>query len=126
VRILVSKESGTVLKRIIIESPYAGMIERNVRYARACMRDSLGRGEAPIASHLIYTQEGILDDQILSERENGIRAGFAWWDVAELIAFYTDLGWSDGMLAALDRVTQENRAHEIRSIHGGKTWPIGQ
>ena len=113
------------MKRVMIESPYAGYVDRNVRYARACMRDCLERGESPIASHLIYTQEGILNDQILAERELGIKAGFAWWEVAELIAFYTDLGWSSGMLEALDRVTQENRAHEVRSIHGGKSWPIG-
>ena len=45
--------------RVILESPYAGDIERNVKYARMAVRDSLSRGEAPIASHLLYTQEGI-------------------------------------------------------------------
>ena len=66
------------MKRVILESPYAGDVERNVAYARACLRDSLLRGEAPIASHLLYTQPGVLDDQIPEERQMGIDAGLAW------------------------------------------------
>ena len=50
------------MRLVIVESPYAGDIETNVKYARRCVKDSLMRGEAPIASHLLYTQEGILDD----------------------------------------------------------------
>ena len=57
------------MRLVIIESPYAGDIEKNVEYARACVRDSLSRGEAPIASHLLYTQPGILKDEIPSERQ---------------------------------------------------------
>lgn len=71
------------MKRVILESPYAGDVERNVKYARACVRDSLGRNEAPIASHLLYTQEGILKDDIPEERQWGIDAGLAWKSVAE-------------------------------------------
>ena len=33
--------------RIILESPYAGKVDRNKMYARLCMRDCLMRGEAP-------------------------------------------------------------------------------
>lgn len=84
----------------IIESPYAGDIERNVRYARACLADSLKHGEAPIASHLLYTQPGVLDDAIADQRALGIAAGLAWARVAERHVFYTDLGWSHGMKAA--------------------------
>ena len=29
------------MKRIILESPYAGNIEKNVQYARECIKDSL-------------------------------------------------------------------------------------
>ena len=72
---------------VIIESPYAGDIERNTAYARRAMRDSLNRGENPIASHLIYTQPGILDENKPEERKRGIDAGFAWWNVADLIVF---------------------------------------
>ncbi len=59
------------MRRVIIESPYAGDVETNVRYARACVRDSLLHGEAPIASHLLYTQEGVLRDEVPEERRWG-------------------------------------------------------
>lgn len=88
------------MRRVIIESPYAGDVERNLRYAKAAMRDCLQRGEAPLASHLLYTQSGILDDMIHEEREQGISAGLAWRHVAEAGVFYVDLGWSNGMKSA--------------------------
>ncbi len=83
---------------VIIESPYAGNIECNVAYARACMVDSLERGETPFASHLIYTQPGILDDGIPDERMRGIEGGYEWGKHADLIAYYVDFGVSPGML----------------------------
>ena len=43
------------MKKVIVESPYAGDIDKNVRYVRACMRDCLLKGESPYASHALYT-----------------------------------------------------------------------
>lgn len=88
------------MKLVIIESPYAGDVEANVAYARDCMKDSILRGEAPIASHLLYTQPGVLDDEIPRERALGIDAGLAWRKVADLAVFYVDRGWSGGMESA--------------------------
>ena len=85
------------MKLVIVESPYAGDVEKNVEYARRCVRDSLLRGEAPIASHLLYTQPGILDDDIPAERQHGIDAGLAWRAVAQASVVYVDLGVSRGM-----------------------------
>lgn len=104
------------MKRVIIESPYAGNIEHNVAYARACMAHSIHKGEAPIASHLIYTQPGILRDEVPEERKRGIEAGFAWRAVAELSAFYTDRGWSSGMLAALHTALRIEHPISIRAL----------
>ena len=104
------------MRRVIIESPYAGEIEANVEYARAAMRDSLNRGEAPIASHLLYTQPGVLRDEIEEERQWGINAGLAWRDAADLIAFYTDRGWSRGMQFARSVYDDEGTPYEIRHI----------
>lgn len=86
------------MQRVIIESPLSGDFHRNVRYARLCCLDSLCRGESPYASHLIYTQ--MLDDRIPGHRKMGMEAGFCWAEVADLRAFYTDLGISDGMVEA--------------------------
>ena len=52
------------MKKVIIESPFAGDTETNIKYARECLRDSIFRGEAPLASHVLYTQDGVLDDTI--------------------------------------------------------------
>lgn len=82
---------------VILESPYAGDVEANLEYARACVRDSLSRGEAPIASHLLYTQPGILNDDVPAERQWGIDAGLAWGKAAEASVVYVDRGISKGM-----------------------------
>jgi hypothetical protein len=106
------------MRLVIIESPYAGDIEANVEYARAAMRDSLNRGEAPIASHLLYTQPGILIDEVPEERQWGIDAGLAWRKVAELAAFYVDRNWSGGMLAARKLYREEGFPYEVRLLDG--------
>jgi hypothetical protein len=85
------------MRLVIVESPYAGEVEANIHYARRCVRDSLLRGEAPIASHLLYTQPGILNDDIPTERQHGIDAGLAWRQVAQASVVYTDRGISKGM-----------------------------
>lgn len=104
------------MRRVIIESPYAGDIERNTAYARRSVADSLARGEAPIASHLLYTQPGILDDTIPGERAKGIEAGLAWGAAAEATVAYIDYGFTDGMHLGLNRAQAEGRTIEFRHI----------
>jgi hypothetical protein len=102
--------------RVILESPYTGDIERNIEYARLCVKDSLLRGESPICSHLLYTQEGILDDDIPEERKLGIDAGLAWKGVAEKHIFYTDHGMSAGMEYGLAYAIKNGIHTEQRKI----------
>lgn len=111
------------MRRVIIESPYAGDVERNLRYLRACIRDSLMRGEAPFASHGLYTQPGVLDDHDPEQRRMGIEAGFAWWRGTEAVVFYEDLGWSPGMTAAFDLAALQLEDVEVRRIGG--EWSHG-
>lgn len=89
------------MRLVIVESPYGSpdpaIIERNVRYARACVADCIRRGEAPIASHLLLTQPGILRDEVPGERSRGIAAGHAWIGAADAMVIYLDLGVSAGM-----------------------------
>ena len=82
------------MKLVVIESPFAGDRALNDRYLRACLLDSLNRGEAPFASHAIYPQ--ILDDMKPEERRKGMEAGFVWGAKADLVAVYGDLGRSSG------------------------------
>jgi hypothetical protein len=84
---------------VIIESPFAGARNENILYARRAMLDSLRRGEAPFASHLLYPQ--VLDDDTPADRELGILAGFNFYSVAALCAVYADMGVSPGMLRGI-------------------------
>lgn len=102
------------MRRVIIESLFAGDTQRNVEYARACMLDCLKRDEAPFASHLLYTQ--VLDDTKLDERVLGIHAGFAWGERADATVVYTDLGISSGMEQGIKHAGAWGRPVEYRSI----------
>lgn len=99
---------------VIIESPYAGEVTRNVSYAKAALRNSLLRGEAPFASHLLYTQ--VLDDDVPDERTKGIDCGYAWMCAADCVAFYVDYGWSAGMIRALKVTRILGKRFEIRHM----------
>lgn len=109
------------MRRVILESPYAGEIDRNVAYARECVRDCVMRGDAPIASHLLFTQPGILLDHVPEERRLGIEAGLAWIAVAEAMVVYHDHGISPGMHDAMDRAHAANVRVELRSL--GRATP---
>lgn len=102
------------MRIVILESPYAGDVERNVRYARRCMMDSLNRGEAPMVSHLLYTQ--VLDDTVPSEREQGIAAGLAWRQVAQASVVYEDHGISKGMQHGIIAAQKAGIPVEFRTI----------
>lgn len=105
------------MKLVLLESPYAGRVELNLHYARACLHDCLMRGEAAIASHLLYTQAGVLDDTIPEERKLGIAAGLAWRKVAESAVFYIDHNWSYGMIQARALFNDEKFPYEIRRLY---------
>lgn len=91
------------MRRVIIESPFAPGTDTEIAYLRACLRDSLQRGEAPLASHGLYTLPGVLCDEIPEERRTGMAAGFVWHEVADLMAVYLDLGMSPGMREGIRR-----------------------
>lgn len=103
--------------KVYIESPYAGDIQRNENYAKECVIDSLLRGEAPFASHLFYTQKGILNDEVSYERDMGILAGQAWAREADIIAIYVDNGISNGMRFGIEQAVLAKQKIEYRRIY---------
>lgn len=120
------------MKLVILESPYRGsgpwplsLIRRwaNVRYARAALRDCLLRGESPIASHLLLTQPGVLDDADPEERRMGIEAGLAWGELADATVVYVDRGISEGMRLGIAAATRDYRPVENRSLIRTETAP---
>lgn len=116
------------MRLVVIESPFRGIghswlhrrVDRyeNVRYARACLRDSLMRGEAPFASHLLYPQ--VLNDDKFPERTRGLLAAMSWVMTCHLLAVYGDRGLSHGMNVAIDRATRTGVPIEYRNL--GDKW----
>lgn len=119
------------MRRVVIESPYAGVGEtyaeryndgaRKLEYLRAAMHDCLIRGDAPFASHGLYTQPGVLDDTDPKERALGIHAGFVWRDVAAATVVYADLGITSGMQLGIDDAKTKGRPIEFRFLGGSWT-----
>lgn len=80
------------------------------------MKDCFEKNEAPFVSHLLYTQEGVLDDNVAEERGIGMEAGFLWGDKSEKTVVYTDLGISSGMRDGILRAVKVGRKIEYRSL----------
>jgi len=109
------------MRLVVVESPYAGDVERNLSYLRACLADCLRRNEAPIASHALYTQPGVLDDTKPEERKKGMMAGWAWHSVADAIVVYSDLGITPGMMDGVKNASELPGKLEIeRRVLGGE------
>lgn len=118
------------MRLVILESPFKptgrGGLNRtvelmeNTAYVRAAMRDCLKCGEAPFASHALYTLDGVLDDNIPEERKLGMRAGFAWGERAEATVVYVDLGVTEGMELGIARAEKAGRPVERRTLRGWK------
>ena len=104
--------------RVVIESPYGSedptIVQRNIEYLRRCILDSLGREEAPFASHGLYPQ--VLNDQDPFERELGIKAGFVWGSVANFVAVYKDYEVSKGMMRGIMHAHRHKIPIENRRI----------
>lgn len=104
------------MRCVLLESPFAGDIQANIAYARACVRDCLLRGESPIASHLLLTQDGVLDDSHPAERAHGINAGHAWMHRADAVVVYTDRGISNGMRVGIKLACFYGKVVEYRVL----------
>jgi hypothetical protein len=102
----------------IIESPLAATTDEsllnNILYARQCIYDSLKRGEAPFASHLLYTQ--VLDDAKPEHRSLGMLAGWYWMKKADQVVVYTDRGISSGMREGIKQAEELSLPIRFRSI----------
>ena len=102
------------MRLVAIESPYAGDVRRNRAYLKACILDCLVRGEAPYASHEMFTRA--LNDLEPTERTLGINAGLAWGAKADLRVVYTDLGISSGMNLGIVCADANGQPVEFRSL----------
>lgn len=104
----------------VMESPFASACKQemaiNIDYARKACGDMIRRGEIPFASHIKYTQEGILDDDVPGERTLGIAAGLAEGALAKKTVVYVDRGISGGMIIGIKNALKAGREVEFRSL----------
>ena len=107
---------------VIIESPYAGDVEANVRYAEAAMLDSLERGESPFLSHLLYPR--VLDDADPRQRARGLEAASRFYARVDLVVCYADRGVSPGMQHGLALARRAGVSSEYRFIEGEDATPV--
>jgi hypothetical protein len=107
---------------VFLESPLAGNVIDNVAYAKRCLLDSLHRGEAPFASHLICTL--VLDDRIPEERQLGMEAGESWRLTADYVVVYVDKGLSPGVIAGIEHAIALYTPIEFRSLEGADLAPF--
>jgi hypothetical protein len=102
------------LTPVVVESPYAGDVEGNLAYLDRAILDCLQRGEAPFASHRLYTFA--LRDSIPEERVLGIEAGLRWGELASRTVVYLDRGVSSGMLLGIQHAVEHGRPVEVRCL----------
>lgn len=110
---------------IIVESPFAANLEHSQAeheaYAKECCLQVIDDGDTPYASHLFFPQ--FLDESDPADRDLGIRLGY---QVAKAlfnapytqvtVAFFIDMGWSPGMLAALEEYSGGGVRYEVRRL----------
>jgi 8-oxo-dGTP pyrophosphatase MutT (NUDIX family) len=99
---------------VILESPYAGAVQRNKAYLQLCIRDCIARGESPFASHQMFTDA--LNDLNPVERKAGMEAVLAWSRFAQRSVVYVDFGCSRGMDFGIALADREQRPVEYRNI----------
>ena len=105
---------------VIIESPFRGEDFQRAaykRYAHQCIADCISRGEAPFASHMLYTEA--LDDNDENQRKAGIRLGSEVGRRMDMTVVYADLGISEGMQRGIDAAKRAGRPVVYRSIVEG-------
>lgn len=110
--------------RVMIESPFAGnsatAIGLNRLYGREALRDSLLRGEAPMAASVLYAQTFVLDQDDADERELIEMAGASWLPLVDRVIAYVDRGITPSMEAGIRRARELGVPVEERSIPSWK------
>lgn len=103
---------------VIVESPFRATEHRTEaqhrEYLRCALADCIRRGESPFASHHLTPE--VLQDDSPYERALGIRLGLAWGAHADLIAVYSQLGCSSGMMQAIQHYKAAGKRIEWREI----------
>lgn len=84
------------------------------RYAIRATKDSLNKNEAPLASHLFFSE--VLNVKNPIERDIGLHSQLMWMRSAKLVAVYSDFGITPAMQTVINAATQLSKKIEYRTI----------
>lgn len=84
------------------------------RYAERCIRDSIHKNEAPLASHLLHYS--VLNSRDPIERDIGLQSQLSWLRVADIVVVYIDFGITPAMKVALNNAVIIQKKIEYRTI----------
>ena len=111
---------------VMIESPYSGNIDRNIRYLSLCGFDSgILHDECAYASHGWMTQHPRCKKYFVSDydtkwdvltRDQAIERSQRMRIRCDKTIFYTDLGWSSGMKSAKQYCIDNKLPFEEREL----------
>lgn len=87
---------------------------RMVRYALRATRDSLNKGEAPLASHLFFSE--VLNIRNPIERDIGLQSQLNWMKACDVVVVYLDFGITPAMQVAINNAILRHRKIEYRTI----------
>jgi len=115
-----------VMSVVVIESPYSGDIDRNIRYLALCGFDAaLLHDELAYASHAWMTQHPRAKGLFVSDydpkwdvltRNQAIALSQRMRHLATMTVFYVDLGWSSGMMAARAYCEEHDLPYTCRTL----------
>lgn len=88
----------------------------DIAYGRAAIKDSLMRGEAPIAPHLTYGQNLVLDHSDPQQAHLINVAADMVLEIVDMLAVYVDRGISEAMQARIDYAGELGLTVERRSL----------
>lgn len=84
------------------------------RYAVRATKDSMGKNESPLASHLFYSE--VLNARNPIERDLGLQGQLTWLKGCDLIAVYLDFGITPAMQVVINHAIAKSRRIEYRTI----------
>lgn len=84
------------------------------RYGDRCIKDSVQRGESPVASHLFYYD--VLNVKNPIERDIGLLSQLTWIPKCDIVVVYVDFGITPAMRVAINVAQLKSKKLEFRTI----------
>jgi len=107
------------LQCVLLETPSSGSESSVIyeKYAKACLRDSLLRNEAPLSAYLLYKQPGIISEDSSIEKIRSIEAELSWSKFCNKLVVYNDYGITSDMRKSIENALKEkDHIVEYRSL----------